>query len=56
MAAQLTSEDGIEVEKVRGGLGEFSVYFDDQKVIDTSRLWYPTTNKIVSKVRQLLSK
>ena len=55
VAAQLRKETETSVEVVRGGLGEFSVYFDDQKVIDTNRLWYPTPSKIVKKVKALLA-
>lgn len=55
VAAELRKEGGIEVEKVRGGLGEFSVFIDDRKVIDTNRFWYPTPGKVVSKVRTLLA-
>jgi hypothetical protein len=43
------------VEVVKGGLGEFSAYIDDQKVVDTNRLWYPTPNKVVKKVKALLA-
>ena len=55
VAAQLNKESNMEVETVKGGLGEFSVYMDGRKVIDTNRLWYPTTNKIVKKIRVLLA-
>ncbi|MDQ3750803.1 MAG: hypothetical protein M3367_17560 [Acidobacteriota bacterium] len=55
MAAQLQKENNVAVETVRGGLGEFSVYLDEQKVIDTNRFWYPTTNKIVKKIQALLA-
>jgi hypothetical protein len=55
VAAELKKENGIEVETVRGGLGEFSVSINDQKVVDTNRLWYPTPSKVVSKVRSLLN-
>ena len=54
VAAQLRKDNNAQVETVKGGLGEFSVYFDDQKVIDTNRLWYPTPGKIVKKVQTLL--
>jgi hypothetical protein len=54
VAAALRKQDGIEVETVRGGLGEFSVSIDDRKVIDTNRFWYPTPSKILTKVRSLL--
>ncbi len=56
VAAHLRKENNIEVEVVRGGLGEFSVYFDDRKVIDTNRLWYPTTRKIVKQIQTLLAR
>ncbi len=54
VAAQLKKENNIEVETVKGGLGEFSVYIDEQKVVDTNRFWYPTTNKVVKKIQALL--
>jgi hypothetical protein len=55
VAAALNKENNAEVETIKGGLGEFSVYIDEQKVIDTNRFWYPTTNKIVKKIRALLA-
>jgi len=55
VAAQLNKENNVDVETVKGGLGEFSVYIDDRKVIDTNRFWYPTTDKIIKKVRVLLA-
>ena len=55
VAAQLNRESNVEVEAVKGGLGEFSVYMDGRKVIDTNRLWYPTTSRIVKKIRVLLA-
>ncbi len=55
VAAQLRKENDIEVETVKGGLGEFSVYLDEQKVVDTNRFWYPTTNKVVKKIQALLA-
>jgi len=55
VAAALNKENNVEVETIKGGLGEFSVYIDEQKVIDTNRFWYPTTNKIVKKIRALLA-
>ena len=56
VAAQLRKEDNVQVETVRGGLGEFSVQIDGRKVIDTNRLWYPTPGKIVKRVKALLAK
>ena len=56
VAAELRKETDTPVEIVKGGLGEFSVYFDDRKVIDTSRMWYPNPGKIVKRIRALLPK
>jgi len=55
VAAQLNRENNVEVETIRGGLGEFSVFIDEQKVIDTNRLWYPSPSKIVKKTNALLA-
>ncbi len=54
VAAQL-SNDNVEVKTVRGGLGQFSVYIDDEKVIKTNRLWYPLPSRVVKRVRDLLA-
>jgi len=55
VAAQLRKETDTQVEIVRGGLGEFSVYIDDRKVIDTNRLWYPAPSNIVKRVKARLA-
>ena len=55
VAAQLSKENDLEVETAKGGLGEFSVSIDGQKVIATNRLWYPTPGKVVARVRKLLA-
>jgi hypothetical protein len=55
VAAQLRRETDAQVETIKGGLGEFSVYIDERKVIDTNRLWYPTPSKIVKKIKTLLT-
>jgi hypothetical protein len=55
VAAQLRKETDAQVEMIKGGLGEFSVYIDERKVIDTNRLWYPTPSKIVIKIKKLLA-
>ena len=55
VAAQLGKENNLQVETIKGGFGEFSVYIDGQKVIDTNRLWYPTPGKIVKKIQALLT-
>lgn len=55
VAARLSEEKDVEVETVKGGLGEFSVSIGGRKVVDTSRLWYPTPSKIVKRVTELLA-
>lgn len=54
VAAQLSKENNVETEGVKGGFGEFSVYIDGRKVIDTNRLWYPTPSKIVKKMQAMI--
>lgn len=55
VAAQLRKENNVEAETVKGGFGEFSVFIDAQKVIDTNRFWYPTPHKVIKKVQALLN-
>ena len=54
VAAQIRTETAAQVELVRGGLGEFSVYLDDRKVLDTNRFWYPIPSKVVEQIRSRL--
>jgi hypothetical protein len=56
VAAHLNQGSNVKAETVKGGLGEFSVYIAEQKVIDTNRFWYPSTDKIIKKVQALLAK
>jgi hypothetical protein len=55
VAAELSKQNNVETEIVRGGLGEFSVYIEGQKVIDTNRLWYPLPGNVVKRVQALLA-
>ncbi len=55
VAAKLKKESGVLVEMVHGGLGEFSVYIDDKKMIDTKRFLYPVPGRIVKKIQALLT-
>ena len=55
MAAKLRQENDVEVETVKGGLGEFSVSVDGQKIVNTNRLLYPNTGKVVREVRTVLA-
>jgi hypothetical protein len=56
VAAHLNKEQNVKAATVKGGLGEFSVSIAEQKVIDTNRFWYPSTDKIIKKVQALLAK
>ena len=55
VAALLKKETNEQVELVRGGLGEFSVYVDGRKIINTNRLWYPRPSEVVRKMKALLA-
>jgi hypothetical protein len=56
VASRLREEGDLQVETVAGGLGEFSVFLDGRKAIETNRLWYPRPGKVVERVRELLAK
>ena len=56
VAAKLKQEKGVQIEMERGGLGEFSVTVDGEKVVETSRLWYPNPSNVVREVRSALTK
>lgn len=55
MADELKKEPGVQVEMVKGGLGEFTVLIDNQKALATSRLWYPRPGKVVKDVQARLA-
>jgi hypothetical protein len=55
VAAKLSKESHVQVEMVRGGLGEFTVLIDNQEAITTSRFWYTNPVKVLSKLRALLA-
>ena len=55
MEAELKKEDGVEVETVRGGLGELSVSIDDRKVVKANRFLPPTSDGFLQKVRAALA-
>ena len=54
VAAKLKQEDNVLVEMERGGLGEFSVTVDGEKVVKTNRLLYPNPSSVVKRVRAAL--
>ena len=55
VAAELANDKEVEVETVKGGLGEFSVYLDDERIINTNRVWYPTPAKVDPNTRARLA-
>ena len=55
VAAKLRKEPGVQVETVKGGPGEFSVFIDGQEAITTNHLSYPNPIKVVKQVRVLLA-
>ena len=55
VAAELRKEPEVQVDTIKGKLGEFSVFIDGQQVVTTNRLWYPNPTKIVNKLRALLA-
>jgi hypothetical protein len=56
VAEELRKEGDVEVEVVKGGLLELSVDVDGEKVVETSRLWYPLPSSVVRKAREFLGK
>ena len=50
----MRKEGDVEVEVVKGGLLELSVDVDGEKVVETSRLWYPLPSSLVRKTREFL--
>jgi len=54
VAAELRKEPEVQVETIKGKLGEFSIFIDGQQVVTTNRLWYPNPAKVVNQVRALL--
>ena len=55
VAAQLATEKDVAVEKIKGGLGEFRIDIDGDTVVDTNRFWYPSTKKVIARVREKLA-
>jgi hypothetical protein len=56
VAEQLKQANDVEVELLKGGFLELSVGVDGEKLIDTSRLWYPLPSSLLRKTRDLLDK
>jgi hypothetical protein len=56
VAEQLKQANDVEVELLKGGFLELSVGVDGEKLIDTSRLWYPLPSSLLRKTRDLLDR
>ena len=50
----MKQEENVEVALERGGLGEFSVTVDGEKVVNTNRLLYPSPSSVIKRVRTAL--
>jgi hypothetical protein len=55
VAAQLRKTPGVQVESVKGNLGEFSVSMDGRMLVNTARFWYPWPGKVIQKLRTALA-
>jgi len=51
VAADLSGENGLTVDLVKGGLGELSVLLGDREVYKSNPFWYPTPTAVLKKVR-----
>lgn len=51
MAAQLSEDSTLHVERMKGGLGELRVVVDGVDVVDTNRMWYATPTSVLDTVR-----
>ena len=54
-AAELGKDPNVEVQLVNGGIGEFAVVVDGQKIHDSWRWGYPNLGKIMKKARAAIS-
>jgi len=55
VAAQLRKDPDLQVQTIKGGLGEFSVLIEGIKLIDANRLWYPRPSRVVRRVLDSLA-
>jgi len=54
VAERLQQANDVDVELLKGEFLELSVGIDGEKLIDTSRLWYPLPSSLLRKTRELL--
>ena len=55
VAAQLSNDPDLKVERKSGGFGELRVSVDGTDVVDTNMLAYPSPTSVVTKVRDYLA-
>jgi hypothetical protein len=55
VVAQLKKEPDVQIDLVKGGLGEFSISIDGRKYIDASRFWYSRPSRVLDKILALLA-
>jgi hypothetical protein len=56
VAPKLKQELETDVKTEKGGLGEFSVTVDGEKVVNTNRLLYPNPSSVIKRVRTALGR
>lgn len=54
VAADLAKEPNVNVETIKGGLGELSVDIEGNRVYSGNRLWYPKPSSVIKEVRSAL--
>jgi hypothetical protein len=54
VAAELTANPTLDVNRRTGGLGELRVQVDGADVVDTHRLWYPSPASVIERVNAYL--
>jgi hypothetical protein len=55
VATRLKREDAVTVDRVTGGLGEFTVLFNGQTIFQSKPYWFTSTKKVLECVRTVLS-
>ncbi len=56
MAAQLSADASLAVNRHEGHLGELRVAVDGADVVDNNPLWYPTPASVVARVREYIDR
>ena len=56
VVAELSKDPDVKVEKANGGMGEFSVHLDGQKVAGARLNPFPRVDRILEQVRAALSR